>query len=70
MPLGEHVVGDTWELWIIESVRGEEALRRIKEANQFNDDPEPGMEFVLVESALAMSSPTAVVTTSTSFPSR
>lgn len=48
IPLGERAVGDTWELWVIESVRGEEALARVKETNQFNDDPAPGMEYVLV----------------------
>lgn len=47
-PLGERVVGETWELWAIESVRGEEALARVKETNQFNEDPAPGMEYVLV----------------------
>ncbi|RIK38093.1 MAG: hypothetical protein DCC58_17120, partial [Chloroflexi bacterium] len=46
---GEHIVGDTWEIWVIESVRGEVALARIKEANMFNDDPSPGMEYVLVK---------------------
>jgi hypothetical protein len=48
LPLGEHMVGDTWEIWVIESVRDEEALRRLKEANQFNEDPPAGMEYVLV----------------------
>lgn len=47
-PIGEHIVGDTWEIWVIESFRGEEALARIKEANQFNEDPAAGMEYVLV----------------------
>jgi cell division septation protein DedD len=46
--LGQHVVGDTWELWVIESVRGDDALQRVKDANQFNEDPAPGMEYVLV----------------------
>jgi hypothetical protein len=48
VPLGEHIVGDTWEIWVIESVRGDEALRRVKEENQFNEDPAAGMEYVLV----------------------
>jgi hypothetical protein len=48
VPLGERIVGETWEVRVIESVRGEEALRRIKEENQFNEDPQPGMEYVLV----------------------
>lgn len=48
VPVGERIVGETWEIWVLESVRGEEALRRIKEANQFNEDPAPGMEYVLV----------------------
>src|SRR5690606_29920654 len=48
IPLGESAVGDTWEIWVIESIRGDEALAMVKEANQFNDDPAPGMEYVVV----------------------
>ena len=46
--LGERVVGDVWEIWVIESVRGDAALQLLKEANQFNDDPAAGLEYVLV----------------------
>lgn len=48
VPLGVHVVGDTWELWVIEAIRGDEALQRVKEANMFNEDPAEGMEYVIV----------------------
>ena len=48
VPLGERVVGDTWELWVIEAIRGDEALRRVKDANMFNEDPAEGMEYVIV----------------------
>jgi hypothetical protein len=48
VPVGERIVGETWEVWVIESVRGADALARIKEVNQFNEDPPAGMEYVLV----------------------
>lgn len=48
VPIGERVVGDTWEIWVNEAIRGDEALARLKEANQFNEDPAEGMEYVLV----------------------
>lgn len=47
-PLGERVVEDMWELWVIEHVRGDAALDMVLEANQFNEEPEAGMEYVLV----------------------
>jgi hypothetical protein len=48
VPLGERAVGETWELWIIETIRGDEALELVLEANEFNDEPEEGMEYLLV----------------------
>ena len=47
-PPGEQVVDETWEIQVIEHVRGQEALDMVMEANEFNEEPEPGMEYVLV----------------------
>jgi hypothetical protein len=60
--MGAHVVEEDWELWVIEWVRGEDALRRIEAANQFNDDPLPGMEYVLVHIGARNVSPEAKAT--------
>jgi hypothetical protein len=48
VPFGESAVGENWEIWIVDHVRGDEALDRVMEANMFNDEPEEGMEYVLV----------------------
>lgn len=48
-PMGEKLVSDDWEITILESIRGEEAWNIILEANQYNDPPEAGMEFILVK---------------------
>lgn len=48
VPFGENLVTETWEIRVLEHVRGQEALDRVMEANQFNTPPEPGMEFVIV----------------------
>jgi hypothetical protein len=47
-PFGERIVGENWEIWVIETVRGQAALDMVMEANQFNDEPDEGMEYVLV----------------------
>lgn len=48
-PLGETVVTDDWEFTVLEVVRGNNALTMAQEANQFNDPPEPGTEYVAVK---------------------
>lgn len=48
-PLGETVITDNWELTITEVVRGIEALTLVQQANQFNDPPDPGMEYVAIK---------------------
>jgi hypothetical protein len=45
---GESVTTSAWEVTLLETVRGAEAAERIAQANQFNDPPEPGSEYVLV----------------------
>ena len=39
---------------ILETIRGDEALKKIKEASQFNSDPGDGYEYVLVKAALSV----------------
>ena len=46
--LGNQVVTSKWEVGILDMVRGEAALAAIQEANQFNDPPDEGFEYVLV----------------------
>jgi hypothetical protein len=46
--VGETLVGKAWEVSVLEVLRGEEALSRIMEANQFNQAPEAGKEYVAV----------------------
>ena len=48
VPFGELATTDQWETRVLEVVRGEDALALAREANQFNDDPDPGMEYVQV----------------------
>jgi hypothetical protein len=48
VPFGERAVGENWEIRVIESIRGQDALDMVMEANQFNDEPQAGMEYVLV----------------------
>lgn len=47
-PLGETVTTDNWQVTILEAVRGDEAWAMVQEANQFNDPPDEGMEYVTV----------------------
>lgn len=47
-PLGETLVTDNWEVTILEVVRANEALVLVQEANQFNEAPDPGMEYIAV----------------------
>lgn len=48
VPFGQSAITETWELRVLEHVRGQEALDMVMEANQFNSPPEPGMEYVVV----------------------
>ncbi|WP_152541243.1 DUF4352 domain-containing protein [Kallotenue papyrolyticum] len=44
---GETAITEDWEITLLEAVRGEEAARRITEANRFNDPAPAGQEYVL-----------------------
>lgn len=45
---GDVVSSDSWEVQVLETVRGEEAWQQILAANQFNDPPPEGMEYLSI----------------------
>lgn len=45
-PFGETVTTEDWQVTVLEVVRGDEAWQMVQEANQFNDPPDEGMEYV------------------------
>lgn len=47
--INEKLTTDNWEFSVLEVIRGEEALKMVIEANQFNDPPESGMEYIAVK---------------------
>lgn len=48
-PLGATVVSEDWEVTVRASLRGEEAWVMAQAANQFNEPPLPGMEYIAVQ---------------------
>jgi hypothetical protein len=48
-PFGETVITEDWEVIILDTLRGQDAWIVILDANQFNDPPEEGMEYILVK---------------------
>ena len=48
VPFGELATTDQWEARVLEVVRGEDALVAVREAFEFNDAPDAGMEYVQV----------------------
>ena len=48
-PFGEKVVTEDWEITINELVRGNDAWVMTHEANQFNDPPDDGMEYIAIK---------------------
>jgi hypothetical protein len=48
---GETAITEDWEVTLLEAIRGEAAMERLLQANQFNDPPEEGMEYVIVRVA-------------------
>lgn len=48
LPPGETAVTEDWEVSVLEVIRGDEAWARIQQANQFNEPPREGMEYVLM----------------------
>lgn len=47
-PLGETLITDDWEFTILEVIRGNDAFAMAQAANQFNEPPEPGTEYVAI----------------------
>ncbi len=47
-PLGTEAHGELWQVQALDVVRGDEAWRRLKEANKYNDPPPEGQEYLLV----------------------
>jgi hypothetical protein len=47
--IGQTVTTDEWQVTVREVFRGNEAWAMAQAANQFNDPPEPGMEYVAVK---------------------
>jgi hypothetical protein len=43
------VITEDWEVTILDTLRGQDAWIMILDANQFNDPPEEGMEYILVK---------------------
>ncbi len=44
----DKITTEDWEVSVIEVIRGDEAWRMVQEANQFNDPPAKGMEYIAV----------------------
>lgn len=45
----DKIITKDWELSVIEVVRGNDAWKMVQEANQFNDSPVEGMEYIAVK---------------------
>ncbi|NUM48200.1 MAG: DUF4352 domain-containing protein [Anaerolineales bacterium] len=48
-PKDQIVITEDWEVSIVEVIRGEDAWTMVQEANQFNDPPDEGMEYIAVK---------------------
>jgi hypothetical protein len=48
-PFGEAIMTDDWKVNFLEVFRGAEAWTMVQQANQFNDPPPQGMEYVVVK---------------------
>jgi hypothetical protein len=48
-PFGERVTTENWEVQVLETIRGEAAWEMVQAANQFNQPPSVGMEYVLLK---------------------
>jgi hypothetical protein len=49
VPFGETAVGEDWQVTIQDVITGEAAWEIILDANQFNDPPPKGMEYILIK---------------------
>ncbi len=46
---GDEVITDDWSVIVLQVLRGERALKLIEDANDYNDPPAEGMEYVAVQ---------------------
>ena len=51
-PSGTVIATGQWEFTVLEVLRGDEAWDALYEANEYNDRPEEGMEYVLVRASV------------------
>ncbi|MCG8349097.1 MAG: DUF4352 domain-containing protein [Chloroflexales bacterium] len=49
VPVGETVIIEDWKVNLLEVMRGEEVWTMVQEANQFNEPPDEGMEYIAVK---------------------
>ena len=49
VPFGEMAITNNWEITFLDIIKGEEAWELIETANQFNNPPKEGMEYILVK---------------------
>lgn len=47
--LEDKIITENWEISVIDVVRGDDAWAMVLEANQFNDPPEEGMEYIAIK---------------------
>lgn len=45
-PFGETIITEDWEVTVVKVVRGDEALVMVREADEVNDSPLPGTEYI------------------------
>jgi len=51
-PSGTVIATEQWEFTVLEVLRGDDAWDALYEANEYNDPPEEGMEYVLVRASV------------------
>jgi len=55
--LGDTLITDDWQVTILEAIRGSKAYDMAKAANQFNDPPAAGMEYLAVRARVKSLNP-------------
>lgn len=45
-PISQKVISQDWEITVVEVIRGEQAFAMLKEADEFNNPPPEGMEYI------------------------
>jgi hypothetical protein len=47
--INDDIILDDWEFVVLEAIRGDNAWSMVQDANQFNDPPDDGMEYIAVK---------------------